>query len=77
MKSLSPQLLLTALLCLPFASCSTPQNLAAAKVQDRGDSFTGTVIESTPERITIKLKDSPHVLVLSGQETVPPAVASR
>jgi hypothetical protein len=31
-----------------------------------GDTFTGTVVESTPDRITIKIKDKPQLLVLEG-----------
>jgi hypothetical protein len=66
MKSLLPHSLLLMVLCLPFSACTTPQLASAGKAQDEGDTFTGTVIESSPERITIKLKDSPQLLVIEG-----------
>ena len=68
MKSFLSHSLVTVLLCLPFAACTGPQQASVSKNQEGGDSFTGTVIESTPERITIKIKDKPQLLVIEGDQ---------
>jgi hypothetical protein len=78
MNTLLPKTLLMAFVCLPFAACSTTTQKTALRgdAQEAGDTFTGTVIESTPDRITIKIKDQPKLLVLEG-DAVPPTVAQR
>jgi len=70
MKRVLSHFFLTVLLCLPFTACSTSQKTSLHGVREGGDTFTGTVIESTPERITIKLKDTPKLLVLEGTASV-------
>jgi hypothetical protein len=78
MKTFFPRTLLMALVALPFAACSTTQKTALrGAAQEGGDTFTGTVIESTPERITIKIKDQPKLLVLEGEADMASAVARR
>jgi hypothetical protein len=76
MKMFLPKTLLLALVALPLAACSTAQKTALrGGAQVGGDTFTGTVIESTPDRITIKIKDQPKLLVLEGDAE--PALAQR
>ncbi len=62
-RFLNPSLLLT-LLCVPLGACSSTPVASPVKYQQEGDTFVGQVIESSPERITIKIKDRPELLVI-------------
>lgn len=53
-------------LILP-ACTATKISTAGAKVQEAGDTFTGVVVASSPERITIKLDGTPELLVLEDE----------
>lgn len=54
-------------LILPACTATKISTAAGAKVQEDGDTFTGVVVASSPERITIKLDGTPKLLVLEDE----------